>query len=283
VHSATSGLGRLTRAARELDPVEPAPLPPVSPWAPAEVRVLAEAMGSMVDRLQRARADLARSESLAAVGVLTKSLAHEIRTPLSVLRAGTEMLQRSSQAPRDREVTELLHAEVERLARLVDDLLVFGRPSPPSPRDTDLADICASAVSALEADSAEKGVRLLREGAAAPVYADPDQLRQVVVNLVTNGVRACEGAGAVIVRTLLRDGEAVLEVEDDGAGIPAADLDSIWEPLFTTHRSGNGLGLPIVRQLVEAHGGRVEVHSVPGEGTLMRVILPVDATETEKA
>jgi signal transduction histidine kinase len=71
----------------------------------------------------------------------------------------------------------------------------------------------------------------------------------------------------------------VLEVEDDGTGIPEDRLDEIWKPLVTTHRSGSGLGLPIVRQLVEAHGGRVEVHSVPGEGTLMRVVLPIDATE----
>ena len=72
---------------------------------------------------------------------------------------------------------------------------------------------------------------------------------------------------------------ARFEVEDDGVGIEPDRLEDIWKPLVTTYRAGNGLGLPIVRQLVEAHGGRVEVHSVPGEGTLMRVVLPIDATE----
>lgn len=274
VHTATSSLGRLTEAARALDARDPAPLPLASRWAPAEVHVLADAMRSMVDRLQDARADLARSESLAAVGMLTKSLAHEIRTPLSVLRAGTEMLQRSSQAPRDREVSEMLRAEVERLSRLVDDLLVFGRPSPPSPRDMDLADVCASAVSALAEDAAEKGVALSLDGERTDLLADPDQLRQVAVNLITNGVRACEGGGKVVVRTFVDEDRAVLEVEDDGVGIPVDEIDEIWKPLVTTHPSGNGLGLPIVRQLVEAHGGSVEVQSAPGRGTRMKVTLP---------
>ena len=280
VGSGTSGLRRLTRAARELDAHHPAPLPPVSTWAPAEVRVLGDAMESMVERLERAREELARSESLAAVGMLTKSLAHEIRTPLSVLRAGTEMLQRSAQAgPREREVGEMLQAEVERLSRLVDDLLVFGRPSPPDPHEVDLADIAADALGVLGGDAAENGVEVTLEAEEAPLRADPDQLRQVVVNLVSNGVRACERGGSVRLRTRLENGCAVLEVEDDGVGIPADRIDEIWKPLVTTHRSGSGLGLPIVRQLVEAHGGRVEVHSVPDEGTRMRVILPLDVAE----
>lgn len=280
VGSGTSGLRRLTRAARELDARHPAPLPPVSAWAPAEVRVLGDAMESMVERLERAREELARSESLAAVGMLTKSLAHEIRTPLSVLRAGTEMLQRSAQAgPREREVGEMLQAEVERLARLMDDLLVFGRPSPPDPHDVDLADVAADALALLGDDAADNGVVVTFEGEAAPLRADPDQLRQIVVNLVTNGVRACERGGSVRMRTGRSEATAFLEVEDDGVGIPPERLDEIWKPLVTTHRSGSGLGLPIVRQLVEAHGGRVEVHSAPGEGTRMRVILPTEAAE----
>ncbi len=280
VGSGTSGLRRLTRAARELDARHPAPLPPVSAWAPAEVRVLGDAMESMVERLERAREELARSESLAAVGMLTKSLAHEIRTPLSVLRAGTEMLQRSAQAgPREREVGEMLQAEVERLSRLVDDLLVFGRPSPPDPRAVDLADVATDALVALGSDAAENGVDVTFEGEPAPLRADPDQLRQVVINLVTNGVRACQRGGTVRVRTRPDGAWAVLEVEDDGVGIPADRLDDIWKPLVTTHRSGSGLGLPIVKQLVEAHGGRVEVHSVQNEGTRMRVILPTEAAE----
>lgn len=279
VHSATSSLGRLTRAARELDARNPGPIPEASPWAPSEVRVLADAMSNMVTRLEEARGELARSESLAAVGMLTKSLAHEIRTPLSVLRAGTEILARSPQGPREREVTEMLEAEVERLARLVDDLLVFGRPSPPAPRPVALRELCAGAVSALDGEAREKGVSLVLEGDEVTLPADPDQLRQVMVNLVTNAIRACDGGGCVVVRVAAEGADAVIEVEDDGVGIEAERLDDIWRPLVTTYRSGNGLGLPIVRQLVEAHGGRVEVLSTLGEGTCMRVVLPIQPVE----
>ena len=276
VRSATASLGRLTRAARELDPARPDPLPRPSRWAPSEVRVLADALSGMVTRLEEARAEVARAESLAAVGVLTKSLAHEIRTPLSVLRGGTEILARSS-APgsREAEITDMLSSEVARLSRLMDDLLVFGRPSPPVPRETDARAICRDALDALGADAADADVTLRLEGESVPLRADPDQLRQIVVNLVSNGVRACEGGGTVLVSVGTRDGRAVLDVSDDGAGIPADRLDEIWTPLVTTHRRGNGLGLPIVRQLVEAHGGVIHVQSTPGSGTRMRVELPL--------
>ena len=278
--SSTAGLRRLTSAARELDARHPEPLPPVSRWAPSEVRVLAEAMQSMVERLKLARETLARSESLAAVGVLTKSLAHEIRTPLSVLRAGTEVLQRATEdGSREREIGEMLQAEVERLARLVDDLLVFGRPSPPRPQDADLMRVGTETVAALESDAQEKGVTLLLEGESTPLQADPGQLRQIVTNLVTNGIRACQAGGTVRISTRPMEGRAVVEVEDDGAGIPPEHLQEIWTPLFTTHRSGTGLGLPIVKQLLEAHGGDIEVKSVPGRGTVMRVTLPLQWSE----
>jgi len=281
VRSATSGLGRLTRAARELDAHSPAPLPPASRWAPREVRVLADAMDSMIVRLEDAREEIAKSESLAAIGMLTKSLAHEIRTPLSVLRAGTEVLARSPRADaRQREVSEMLQMEVERLARLVDDLLVFGRPSPPVLAEMDLRDVSADALGALETEAVEKGVRLSLDGDPAALEGDADKLRQVVVNLVVNGVRACEGGGTVTVRTGSDGDTVVLDVEDDGVGIAPGRMSEIWTPLFTTHASGTGLGLPIVRQLVEAHGGSIDVESEPGRGTRFRVSLPVSGSKS---
>lgn len=273
--TATSSLARLTRAARELDPMEPGPMPPVSSLAPTEVKVLADAITAMVRRLEEARERAARAESLAAVGMLTKSLAHEIRTPLSVLRAGTEMLAREvGDTARRREVIDMLDAEVARLTRLMNDLLVFGRPSPPAPVETTLDHVAAGALQALEPMAADQGVTLEAKLDGAPLRADPDLLRQVVVNLVTNAVRASSRGGRVTVRTAARDDTVELEVADHGVGIAPEMLDEIWKPLVTTHRSGNGLGLPIVRQLVEAHGGRIEVDSRPGEGTSMTIILP---------
>ena len=215
--------------------------------------------------------------------MLTKSLAHEIRTPLSVLRAGAEVLVRSpaiAGRDREREVSEMLQAEVERLARLVDDLLVFGRPSPPLVRDMDLHDVASEALDLLAHPAAEAGVTLRLSGEAVPLRGDPDQLRQVALNLVSNAIRACESGGTVTVRTDAEDRMAVLEVEDDGRGIEPERLEEIWQPLVTTHRSGSGLGLPIVKQLVEAHEGHVEVASTPGEGTRMGVRLPLNGPES---
>jgi signal transduction histidine kinase len=100
-----------------------------------------------------------------------------------------------------------------------------------------------------------------------------------MLNLLTNGIRACEGGGRVTMRARPEGDRALLEVEDDGAGIAPERLDEIWKPLVTTHRSGSGLGLPIVRQLVEAHAGTIEVRSAPGEGTRMRITLPLAPAE----
>jgi len=283
VRSATASLAALTRAARAMDATHPQPLPPPPPWAPTEVRVLAEAIGLMIERLEHAREALSRSESLAAIGMLTKSLAHEIRTPLSVLRAGAEVLVRSpaiSGREREREVSEMLQVEVERLARLVDDLLVFGRPSPPLVRETDLRDIASEALDMLARPTAEAGVTLQLTGGPVALRGDPDQLRQVALNLVSNAIRACEVGGTVTVRTSAENGMAALDVEDDGCGIEPERLEEIWQPLVTTHRSGSGLGLPIVKQLVEAHEGHVEVASTPGEGTRMCVRMPLNGPET---
>jgi signal transduction histidine kinase len=186
------------------------------------------------------------------------------------------MLERSPNAgPREREVSGMLQVEVGRLARLMDDLLVFGRPSPPEPQGMDLREVAASALEAVRTDlDPRAGVVLELQAESTPMLGDPDQLRQVVVNLVSNGARACEHGGKVIVRTFLRGGEATLEVEDDGVGIEPERLDEIWTPLVTTHRSGAGLGLPIVKRLVDAHGGSIHVVSTPGHGTCVTVHVP---------
>lgn len=270
VHSATAELSRLTAAARSGGEGLT-----VSAAAPLEVRVLAGALRGMLDRLEESRREMARQESLAAMGTMAAALAHEIRTPLAVLRGSAEMVARRAAAhTREAEVAAFMIEEVDRMERLVSDMLLFASPRHPEPECCDLAALAARACDLLEPLARGAGVDLARELAPAPCRGDPVQLQQVVLNLVTNAIQASPAGGAVTVTVRRSVGGPRLEVSDHGPGIPADAAERIWEPFFSRRRGGTGLGLPIVKRIVQAHRGRVEAEPVPGGGTRMVVRLP---------
>lgn len=275
VRSTTGELSRLTAAARAV-PEEPSPGGlRVSDGAPREVRVLADALGTMVERLEESRRELARQASLAAMGTMAAGLAHEIRTPLSVLRGSAQMLsKRSEDGTREAELISFMEDEVDRLSRLVDDLLVFARPREPDLVPVDLADVARRAASALQPRLDEAGLELEADLGSAPLLGDSQQLYQVVLNLLANASRASRGGQRLHLATAIEDGATVLRVEDHGQGIPVEHLDRIWDPFFTTGNGGTGLGLPIVRRIVEEHGGRIVVESEVGVGTQVTARFP---------
>jgi signal transduction histidine kinase len=166
----------------------------------------------------------------------------------------------------------------DRIARIVKDLALFGRPNPMRTR-VRLGDVVTSAMRWLPASVGSMATVQVDDLGAPDVHASAGQLEQVVVNLVNNGAMATPPGrrGHVAIRIAPGpDGEAVLEVEDDGRGIDPAHLDRIFDPFFTTREVGQGmgLGLPICHAIVAAHGGRLTVESVPGRGSTFRVLLP---------
>lgn len=274
--SNTAALRRLTDSARRVEAgAGDAPDFRAPDGAPREVRVLAGALSTMVQRLEASRVELAHQESLAAMGTMAAVLAHEIRTPLSVLRGSAEMLRkRAGEDERSVELVSFVEEEIGRLERLVNDLLVFARPRPPEMGLTDLAGVVGRAATALARQADEAGVALRTVLDPAPVRGDQEQLYQVVLNLATNAIEAAPG-GRVELRTGVSDRAAVLEVRDDGPGIPPERLEEVWTPFVTSRRGGTGLGLPLVRRIARAHGGDASLASAPGEGTCVRVVLPV--------
>jgi signal transduction histidine kinase len=279
--SNTAALRRLTETARRMDAAAVDAADFRAPdSAPGEVRVLAGALASMVRRLEAARIELAHQESLAAMGTMAAVLAHEIRTPLSVLRGSADMLRkRVADDERTGELVSFVDEEIQRLERLVNDLLAFARPRPPDMGATDLAAAAARAAKALGARAAEEGTVVEASLEPAPVRGDEEQLYQVTLNLLTNALEAAPG-GTIELRTSADD-VARLEVSDDGAGIPADRLEEVWTPFVTTRRGGTGLGLPLVRRIARAHGGDAAIESVPGAGTRVRVTLPLAEGGTE--
>lgn len=270
----TAELRRLTARARDAERTGRADFGAPGPAAPVEVRVLAGALQSMVDRLDASRRELARQESLAAMGMMAAGLAHEVRTPLSVIRGSAEMLaRRAAGGSREAELASFVMEEADRLSRLVDDLLAFARPREPALHPVDLASVARRVAGAPGVGGGAVAVESRLE--PAPARGDPEQLYQVALNLVSNAVQVSPPGGSVCVRTGVEGGRAVLEVADGGPGIAPEDLARVWTPFFSRRSGGTGLGLPIVRRIVEAHGGSVELRSRPGEGTRAVVRLPL--------
>lgn len=268
-------LRRLTHTATAMDPDHPGSFQEISGAAPQEVRVLASALSGMVDRLERSRKELAQRESLAAVGVLAAGLAHEIRTPLSVLKASAEMLERFGTASeREQELITFVQEEVARLARLVDDLLLFARPRPPELAAVELDEVLRRTVRSLAGEAAEKQISLDTDPVPVRVRGDAEQLYQVGLNLLGNAISISDPGTRVRLSTRCEEGMGWLTVEDTGPGIAPEVLERIWDPLFTTRSSGTGLGLAVVKRIVQEHGGLIRVESKVGEGARFTVGIP---------
>lgn len=229
--------------------------------------------------LERARQS---AERASYVGVLASRLAHEIRNPLNAMNMNLQMLEEELQqsGPSQPEHVELLEStksEVKRLAELVNNFLTYARPSEPRLQSRDLNVLARELVRLLEADFRQHGVQLIvdLEPLLPHVEIDETQLKQAVINLLVNARQILGEGGAVTLRTRAGSkGEVVIEVHDTGPGVAAEARERIFEVFYSSRGGGTGLGLPIAKQIVERHGGTIEVDSVEGQGTTFRIRLP---------
>lgn len=221
---------------------------------------------------------LIRADRLAAMGELTAGVAHEVRNPLGIIRASVQLLEEARAEPqRMAEATRVMKQEIDRLDRVIKALLDFGRPSAPTLRPTNVEDVVADVVLFTRQFAVQSNVEIDTEYATALplVSADPDQLKQVFVNLVSNAVQAMESSGGTIrIRVWDDDTFVFVSVIDTGPGMPDGVLDKVFDPFYSTRDSGTGLGLTIVHRIIDQHGGRIEVASESGEGTTFTVALP---------
>ena len=239
------------------------------------LRVFASHAGLALENLALAT-ERAHAEKLAALGEAAARIAHEIRNPLAAARSYVQQLGASDGADG---LVEPAVDELDRIGRLVSDLLDFARRDELRARDdVDLAAVCRQAIEQTASLAAARAVEIETELASATVSADRDRLVQVVANLCRNALEALGGREPprrLAVRCAAEGISGVVEVRDNGPGIPADELPRLFEPFRTTKSSGTGLGLPIARRIVDAHGGRVAVESAPGARTVFRVELPL--------
>ncbi len=225
---------------------------------------------------------LIRADRLAAMGELTAGVAHEVRNPLGVIRASVQLLEDAQcDAARIEEAAEVIKQEIDRLDKVIKALLDFGRPSKPTLVQADLNGVIEDVVLFTNRFAKQSNVVIqLRTAADLPrVLGDPDQLKQVFLNLVTNGVQAMVKDGGTITITTRAAGEYVeVLVADDGPGIAERDLPKVFDPFFTKRAEGTGLGLTIVHRIIDEHDGHIEVES-SGDGTSFTVTLPAAMSE----
>jgi PAS domain S-box-containing protein len=244
------------------------------------------------DQVRKQAADLQRAAQLSFVGELAAGLAHEIKNPLAGIQGAVDILiRRRDKNDPEREALEGMRHEVVRIDNTVRALLDRARPRLVSVVHESLTDIVDRAVSLAKGqlvDAATRGhhVSVEFDPPEDPIKIpiDAAQIEDAVLNLIINAIDATQNGGSVKVRVAraqverlnVEEEEAIIEVEDDGRGISDEDLPRIFNPFFTTRSTGTGLGLPAVRRIARLHGGRVEVSSTLGKGSLFTIYLPVN-------
>jgi PAS domain S-box-containing protein len=221
---------------------------------------------------------LVQQAALAQVGQMAAVVAHEVRNPLAGIKGVMQVLI-GRRAPGDADVPVMndIVARIDSLSELVNDLMVFARPRAPRPVELRLQPLVTEAITMVRRDPAGAHVQIHVEGTDVPIVADAELMRAALLNLLLNAVQAVGERGTIHVRTRIGPDNAVVEIRDNGPGIPAALRERVLEPFFTTKARGGGLGLPIAKRSAELHGGSLTLTCPEGGGTLATLTLPLPA------
>jgi PAS domain S-box-containing protein len=221
---------------------------------------------------------LVQQAALAKVGEMAAVVAHEVRNPLAGIKGVMQVLiARRPDGDADVPVMNDIVARIDSLSDLVDDLMVFARPRAPRPIELRLQPIVAEAITLVRRDPAGASVQIDVNGTDATIMADAELLRAALLNLLLNAAQAVGHHGTIQVQTTVSPENVIIEIRDNGPGIPAALHDRVLEPFFTTKARGGGLGLPIAKRSAELHGGSLTLASPDTGGTMATLTLPLPA------
>jgi signal transduction histidine kinase len=234
----------------------------------------------MTVELRKSQEEALSAAKLAFAGELAAMVAHEVRTPLSVLRSSAQMLAAPASAQRPEqnpELVETIVAEVDRVERVVTGLIQLARPMEQRLEATHLRRLLSRAAELTAAEARRRGVTINCDFSARdrPALCDSEQMYQVVLNLVVNALQAVPSGGRIGLRLLpADDGFTGFEVRDDGPGLPSEVQARLFQPFVSGREGGTGLGLAFVDRIVKAHRGTVSVQSSAAQGTVFAVRLP---------
>ena len=279
----TRPVGAITSTMREMaasgDLTRRIPVSPAGRWQDEDARLLATTFNSMTDSIEKFQREASQRERLSSLGRLSTVVAHEIRNPLMIIKTSLRSLRREDAGPDQvRAAAKDIDEEITRLDRIVSEVLDFARPIKFEHAPADLNAMAQDAARAASAVDGNVRIRLELDPGIPPMTTDIERLRQAVLNILGNAVQAVAGRQAdVRLRTSRVDARRLaIVVTDNGEGIAPEDLPRLFDPYFTTRRTGTGIGLAISRNIIEGLGGRITVASERDRGTEVRIELPLD-------
>ncbi len=229
-------------------------------------------------QVKRLEKELQRNERLAALGKMAAGVAHELRNPLSSIKGLAVLLKANFPVPgNEAETADILVKEVERLNRGIGELLDYAKPGQLRREAASIQEIIGKTVSLVQVDAESYGIsiHLETDDDLPRVLVDKDKMNQVFLNLFLNAIQAMEHGGELTVRTENEQGKIKIIIRDNGVGIEPENLSRVFDPYYTTKNDGTGLGLAMSAKIVEEHGGKIELSSIPGQYTEFRVLLPL--------
>jgi two-component system sensor histidine kinase HydH len=233
-----------------------------------------------LSELQALRKEVARSQRLATVGRLAGGVAHEIRNPLSSIKGfATYFKERYPDIPEDQQIAGIMIQEVDKLNRVVGQLLEFSRPIKIVKKWVSVSELISDSLKLIENQAKEKNIAI-KSGITPRTlrgFLDPDRIHQVLLNLYLNAIEAMETGGTLEIAACLSpiDQKLLIQIKDTGPGIDPENMAHIFDPYYTTKPSGTGLGLAIVHNIIEAHHGRIVPNRIPQKGLAMSIYLPL--------
>ncbi len=239
---------------------------------------LEERVKVATEDLKRTQDKLIQSEKLAALGKLTAGIAHEIRNPLTSIKV---LIHSLAEKIADTETKEkdikVIEDEIERVNQIIDRFLDFARPKEPEFSLVDINQILEETINLVSGEVKEQNVVLEKKFSALPrLYADREQMKQVFLNLFLNAVQAMPEGGKLGIRTDLLGQRVRIQIQDQGIGIPESIKDKLFEPFFTMKEEGVGLGLSIVKRIIDDHKGSIKVRNSHPQGTVFAINLPIN-------
>ena len=222
---------------------------------------------------------LSRAEHLSSIGEMVAGVSHEIRNPLGIIRSSAELLKKKvKKLDPANTIPDIILEEGARLNNIITDFLNFAKPRKPSLAECSIIDIIGKNIEYLSSAAAPKGYVIDHQFDAniPTLMADSDMLYQAFLNILINAMQSMPGGGTITVDTIGDDSQIIVHFKDSGEGIDEGIIDKVWAPFFTTKEQGTGLGLGIVKNIIQAHGGKIKIENREIRGIDVMIILPMD-------
>jgi len=246
-----------------------------------EIRRLSEEFNAMAGKLASREKQLRTVDRLASLGILAAGVAHEVRNPLAGMKSCAQLMQRKAISPEVGELAAGINEEIQRLDAIVRRLLEFARPGEAAKTQVNLAEVLERSLEMTRPQLEKGGIVIQREiGHVSRVFVDPGQVQQIFLNLILNAAQAMSEGGTLQLTLADEAGEVTATIADTGCGIPPEHLERIFDPFFTLHPGGTGLGLSVAHALMEENNIRWDISSHSGQGTIFRLVFAVTEEES---